>query len=461
MKITATTKEAYQLFHEGILALGRAERAGMRVDVGYCDKQKKWLTKKADRLEKKILQSQFGRHWRHSTGGKLNLNSNSQLGRFLYQIKKYKPTRQTEAGSPSTDEEALSELNIPELDMLLEMRKLRKVRDTYLDAFVREQVDGYVHPFFNLHLVKTFRSSSDSPNFQNIPKRDKQAMKICRGALYPRPGHQFLSMDYSGIEVRMACIYTEDEKLTYDTLHGDMHKDMAVELYMLDSLDKRHPGETVLRQGAKNGFVFPQFYGDYWGGCAPNLLKWTKTAYLRDDTPALVHLKNKGLVELDKNGTLVNSDKFFDHVKNVENQFWKVRYKTYSKWKDQQWASYQRKGYIDMKTGFRCSGLMNRKDVGNYPFQGSAFHCLLWAFIEIDKEIQYQELYSRLVSQIHDEVTADVHPEEFKVMTKLMADISQVRIREAWPWITVPLEVEAEASEIDKSWGERNFFPLP
>ena len=51
------------------------------------------------------------------------------------------------------------------------MRKLKKVRDTYLDAFLREQVDGYLHPFFSLHTVKTFRSSSERINFQNIPKR--------------------------------------------------------------------------------------------------------------------------------------------------------------------------------------------------------------------------------------------------------------------------------------------------
>ena len=114
-----------------------------------------------------------------------------------------------------------------------------------------------------------------------------------------------------------------------------------------------------------------------------------------------------------------------------------------------------------MKTGFRCSGLMNKKDVTNYPFQGTAFHCLLWSFIEIDKAFQEQGMNSRLVSQVHDEVTADVPPEECEKATSLMARISREDIRRAWDWIIIPLDVEAEKAEVDKSWGEREFFPLP
>jgi hypothetical protein len=109
-------------------------------------------------------------------------------------------------------------------------------------------------------------------------------MQTCRRAIFPRPGHQILAVDFSAIEVRIACCYTEDEKLIYDTLHGDMHGDMAVELFKLDALDKKYPGEKNLRQGSKNGFVFPQFYGDYYGNCALNLLEWAKRGSLRDGT---------------------------------------------------------------------------------------------------------------------------------------------------------------------------------
>jgi DNA polymerase-1 len=462
VKSVPSTKEAYELFHKGALALQRAEYTGMRVDMEYCKRKKEELTIRIAELEQKIYESNFGKKWSRSIGGKRpNLNSNPQLSRFLYSILKLKPVRFTESGQPATDEEALSELDIPELDMLLEMRKFRKIRDTYLDAFMREQVNGYIHPFFNLHLTKTFRSSSDSPNFQNIPKRDKEATKICREALFPRPGHQFVSMDYSAIEVKMAVCYVEDEKLCYDVLHGDMHKDMAIELYMLDDLDKRHSGEAVLRQGAKNGFVFPQFYGDYYGNCVLNLLKWARQAYLKDDTPALVHLKDKELITLDKSGNVKKFDKFLEHVRKVEDQFWNVRYKQYSRWKDKVWYEYQKKGYIEMKTGFRCYGLMSKKDITNYPFQGTAFHCLLWAFVEIDRVFREHKMDSRLVSQIHDEITADILPEECDNAIKLMVRIATEDIRENWKWINIPLTVEVEKAEVDKSWGERKFLNLP
>ena len=460
MQTHPKTKAAYQLLHEGTLAFGRAEQAGMRIDINYCPQKKEELTERIKILEKEILDSKFGKHWRHSTSNKININSNYQLSHFLYNVKKIEPVKFTVTGKGATDDEALSNLQIPELNKLLQMRKLLKIRDTYLDAFLREQVNGFIHPFFNLHLVITFRSSSDRPNFQNIPKRDKEAMELCRKALYPRKGHQFLAMDFSGIEVRMACVYTQDEKLIYDTIHGDMHKDMAIELYMLDSLDKHDPGESVLRQAGKNGFVFPEFYGDYYGNCSLNLLKWAEQGKLKDGTPCLVHLQDKGLVKLNKNGSIKNNNKFIEHVKQVEDLFWNERYKTYTKWKDRTWKRYQKKGYIDMFTGFRCSGLMNKKDVTNYPFQGTAFHCLLWTFIQIDKQMQKEKWNSRIVSQVHDEVSLDTAPNEFKHVSKSIKNIATKKLPEAWPWINIPLDVELEKAEVNESWADKKYFEI-
>ena len=460
MIIHPKTKEAYQLFHDGTLALGRAEMAGIRIDTEYCERKNKELTARIEQLKSDILSTKFGRHWQHIYGIKTNLSSPHQLANFLYKVQGIKIQKATEKGDQgSTDDESLRELNIPELNQLLEMRKLIKVRDTYLTAFIREQVRGFIHPFFHLHLVRTYRSSSDKPNFQNIPKRDKEAMQICRGALFPRFGHRLLSADYSGIEVRMACCYTRDEKLIYDTVHGDMHKDMAIELYMLDSLDKHHPGEKDLRQGGKNGFVFPEFYGDYYGNCAANLIKWATTAYLKDDTPALVHLQNKKLITLKKDGTVGNFNAFIEHVKHVEDMFWNERYSVYNEWKNKTWCDYKQNGYVDLLTGFRCSGILNKKDVCNYPFQGAAFHCLLWTFIETDKYLDGMD--SRLVSQIHDELTVDAHPDEMLDVAKQINHIATIQLPQHWEWINLPLEVEAEVSPIDGSWAEKEFLPLP
>jgi len=127
--------DAYKLMHEGTLALTRAEQQGIRVDLEYIAKKQAYLTAKITHLEKKFKLSKFYAHWEHSVKGKVNINSNNQLAHFLYNVKKITPEKFTVTGQGSTDDEALQMLNIEELNILLEMRKLRKVRDTYLVAF--------------------------------------------------------------------------------------------------------------------------------------------------------------------------------------------------------------------------------------------------------------------------------------------------------------------------------------
>src|SRR5690625_536011 len=234
-RMIATQVDGYKLFHEGILALGRAERQGIRIDLEYCRSAEKDITEQITALKKELHNTKFYRHWKHSIGGKKpNINSNTQLAHFLYNVKKLKATKTTASGKGSTDEEALESLGIQEVRILLKIRKLRKIKDTYLNGFLKEQVDGYIHPFFNLHIPRTFRSSSQNPNFQNIPKRDKEAREIIRKALYPRPGYQLLEVDYGGIEVAIsACYHKDPQMIKYiEDPTTDMHGDMAKQIFM-------------------------------------------------------------------------------------------------------------------------------------------------------------------------------------------------------------------------------------
>jgi DNA polymerase I-like protein with 3'-5' exonuclease and polymerase domains len=458
MHLSPNSKEAYKLFHDGTLAFARAEQRGMKIDVEYCQKKKLQLSHKIELLEDEFKQTKFWTHWQHVYGAKANIQSGPQLSHILYDVKKIKPVKGTAKGRGSTDAEALLELGIPELETRIQISKLLKVRDTYLDAILRETVNGIIHPFFNLHLVKTYRSSSDHINWQNIPKRDDEMMNICRRAVLPSLGFQIFEPDFSGIEVCMACIYTEDPKLIYDTLHGDMHKDMAIELYKLDSLDKKHHGEAQLRQGGKNGFVFPEFYGDFYGNCVKGLLDWASRSTLKNGTPGLVHMSDKGLIKLDKNGNVNNVDVFTEHVKKVEDMFWNERYRTYKKWKDRTWSDYQKRGYVDLLTGFRCSGVMGRKEVGNYPFQGTAFHCLLWSFVHID-EIQTEKHWaSGLTGQIHDSMLIDTHPSELPTVAKTVKKVTCEDLTSEWKWISIPLKIDAEICDVDMPWNTKKSF---
>ena len=453
----AINKNAYDLLHKGTLALTRAEQNGMRIDLEYCEMTKYRLTRKNEKLERQFKETKFYQHWAH-VSRKPNIQSNNQLAHFLYDVKKIKPPATTASGKGAVNEETLKLLNIPEVQMLVEMRQLKKIRDTYLEAFIREQVDGVLHPFFNLHTVRTFRSSSDRPNFQNIPKRDEDAMNICRRALYPREGHQFLEMDYSGIEVRISQCYHKDPTMQryIEDPTTDMHGDMASQIYMVDDFDKSLPEHKKLRYCAKNGFVFPQFYGSYYANCATNLAihhgqlpngRWQSGQGLPMPGGSFLsdHLISKGIKSYSS---------FEKHIQKVEEDFWGRRFLVYQQWKDKWWRQYQKRGYFDTLTGFRCVDPMKKNDCINYPIQGSAFHCLLWSFIELDRIAQEEHWDTRLIGQIHDAILFDVNPNELDHVVETVNRVTCHDLREAWPWIIVPLEIEGDICPVDEPWSE-------
>jgi len=449
------SNDAYKLMHDGTLALTRAEQQGIRVDMEYIKKKQAYLTAKIEHLEKKFKLSKFYAHWAHSIKGRVNINSNNQLAHFLYDIKKITPEKFTVTGKGSTDDEALQMLNIDELNLLLEMRKLRKVRDTYLVAFEREQVNGYIHPFFNLHIVRTYRSSSDRPNFQNIPKRDEEAMNIVRQALYARPGHQLVEVDFSGMEVRINCCYNKDPNLIHYMTNksADMHADMAAQIFMLDPFDKKLPDHYVLRQATKNGFVFPQFYGDYYKNCAVNMAcSWGKLPHGNWSPGQGIPLNGGTLSDHFISKGIKSLDSFIKHVKAIEREFWDNKFADYADWKDRWWAVYQKYGYIDLLTGFRCSGVMARNEAINTPAQGTAFHCLLWCFIELDRLMIKEGWDTRLIGQIHDSIILDVNPAEFDYVMETVKRVTMHDLPEHWKWINVPMEIDIDVFEVDGSW---------
>jgi DNA polymerase-1 len=449
-------KESYKLLHDGMLAFARAERQGMRVDLDQAQTNTEELTDMIEELEQGIKRTKFYKHWKHSSRGGINMASNQQVANFLYNVKKIKPVHKTKSGKGGTSEEALEALNIPELTDMLRVRKLKKIRDTYLQSFLREAHNGYIHPFFNLHNVQTYRSSSDSPNWQNIPVRDKEAKKFIRQCLFPRPGHQLAELDYSGVEVRVACCYHKDPAMVryIKDKTTDMHGDMAKQIYVIKDFDKSKEPYAILRSGAKNGFVFPQFYGDYYANNALSLAKWgglpidhswgkNDGLILPDGSSLGTHMKEAGFK---------NIGSFTNHLKRIEAHFWKKRFPVYNAWKEKWWEDYQRKGYFDLLTGFRCSGVMERNSAINYPVQGAAFHCLLWSFIKLDKIMRKCKWKSRLIGQVHDSIIFDIYPPEKEEVLQTAKEVTTKLLPKAWKWITVPLDIEAEICEVDQSW---------
>ena len=463
MQVNPRTEEAFSLFMNGTLALARAEQQGICLDIPYVERQIKLLTHKIAKLEDEFKQTTFFRHWEHSVNGTVNINSDTQLRHFLYDVKKYKISKYTYSGQGATDAEALSQLNIPELDILAQRDKLKRLRDVNLDGFLREQVNGVIHPFFNLHLAHSFRSSSNSPNFQNIPVRDEESMQICRKALYPRKGHQLLEVDFKSIEVSVnACINKDTNLLKYcRNPKLNMHTDMTKQIFKIEDFDKKKPDHNVLRQAIKNGFVFPEFYGDYYKNCAENMAcNWGKLGKGRWKSGEGIPLNGGTLSDhLISNG-LSSLQKFEIYLQKIEKDFWENRFPEYAEWKDRWWSIYKKYGYFTTPTGFTCSGVLDKKQVCNIPAQGSAFHCLLWSFIETDKVMREEKWDSRLIGQIHDSMIGDILPSELPHIVKTIKRITTEELPEAWKWIIVPMGVEMAISPVDRPWSEKKEFTL-
>ena len=451
------TMDAYDLMHDAALVLSRVEQNGIRIDVDYCHKAIKHLGRRITRMNEEVLDSEIGRLGKKTFGFKFNIKSDEQLAHLVYDVMGLKSPIKTSKGNNSVKAEVLETMNIPGLSILVRSKQLEKAKTTYLSNFLKEEVDGYMHPFYHLNLARTYRSSSSDPNFQNIPNRDPEIRTICRKAIIPRPGRKIAALDFSGVEVRVGTAYHKDPvmmKYNSDPT-TDLHRDMAQEIYCLNNDDWNWVKEEnasvtkAIRHSSKNQFVFPSFYGDWYKSCAPNL--W-KSAH------ASTHILPNGLgLEqwLYARG-IEDYDDFEVHMKEIDRAFWEDRFNVYSEWKEQWWKDYQKKGYFDTLTGFRCQGVMGRNDAINYPVQGSAFHFTLYSMVEIDKVIQDYELDTLIIGQIHDELVLDLVPEEEEFLLKKCKQIMTQKIRKHWKWINVPIDVEIEVTPVDGSWVEKS-----
>lgn len=440
----ATMLDGYNLLHDGVLALAEIESNGIRIDVPYVEKQMERTGKKIDILNEQFWDTELGIYWKKVYKRNIDMDSDDQLRDILYQRMNLKPTKETDTGLPSVDAEALLSLEADGIDELLEIRKLNKVRGTYLKNILGETVDGYLHPQFNLHLVRTYRSSSDSPNFQNLPIRDKEMGRTIRRCFIPRPGHYFVEVDYSGLEVRIAACYHKDKRMIeyIKDPSKDMHRDMAAQIFMVPINKVTKDARYV----AKNRYVFPAFYGSYYKQMAPDL--WAGITELKlengDGVPLKKHLASKGISSYKQ---------FEEHIRRIDDDFWGVRFKQYAQWKEDWYQDYLDKGYFDTLTGFRISGEMKRNDVTNYPVQGAAFHCLLNSVIQIHEYLK--GMRSKVVGQIHDSCVMDVHESELQKVLDYVDFVMCRKVPREWNWIIVPLDAEVEVAPLNKSWHEK------
>jgi len=453
--------KGYKLLHEGSIALSQVETNGMKIDTKYLHRAIANTEHKIEKISYQMRHDKIFKIWKRELGTRTNMGSREQLGRILFSVMGYPCVSRTKTERPKTDEAALGTIDSDFVRNFLRLEKLKKAKTTYLQGILRETTDGYLHPFFNLSMVRTYRGSSDHPNFQNIPIRDPKIAKLVRRAFISRPNCHIVEVDYSGAEICNATCYHRDPRMiTYiKDKRKDLHRDMAGECFLLP---KKGISKDI-RYCGKNMFVFPQFYGDYYINCAKSLWKAIGQMNLRvnikgnENYDLYSWLETQGIYKLGA----CNPDKspkegtFEKHLQEVEDNFWNKLFKVYGQWKKDWYYDYLKKGYFDTLTGFRIEGIYTRNEVINYPVQGSAFHWLLWSLIRIQKLLKKYKMRTLIVGQIHDSIVSDVYRKELRNYLEIVKQVMTIDIRKHWKWIIIPLSIEAEVAPVGGSWYEK------
>ena len=371
------TNQAYKLLHDGCVALSQVEANGICIDTNYLKEAIHKAGLQINEISDNLKQYKIYKVWRKTYGSKTNLGSREQLGKVLFDVMKYPCQLRTKTGRAKADETNLKSTGLKFVDSYLRFEKLKKARSTYLRNILRETTDGFLHPNFPLHLVQSYRGSSDHPNFQNIPVRDPEIKELVRRAFIARKNHQIVEIDFKGIEICSAACYHKDPRMIKYIKNPklDLHRDMAAEIYMLE----RNEVTNDTRYCSKNQFIFPQFFGDWYKHCAVHL--WNNIEVLnlviKDTNIDLYsHLKSMGICELGACDPDEDSEDgtFEKHLQKIEYAFWNKRFKVYNQWKKDWWKAYQEDGYFETLTGFIIEGNLDRKQAINYPIQGTAFH---------------------------------------------------------------------------------------
>lgn len=418
---------------------------GIYMDKAYYEAQDKECEKELKALEEIIATSEEAQKYERMEKERFDHSSNAHVEKLLYRVLGLPVTKQTETKKGSTDEEVLTNLEYPIGQHILKWRKLDKLKGTYIAQFLREiDPDGRMRPFFPLNTVSTYRGSSTDPNFQNIPKHDVQAKKLVRSGIKPSPGNILLDWDYGAMEVRIIACYSRDKKLVsyINDPKSDMHKDESRHVYGLkvDEVTKQ------IRQVVKNSYVFPMFYKSLARNCANNLWKEGKKLMLANGMTIYKHLHKVGITS-----TPSADVDFFAYVEKEALKFWD-RFSGVKEWQDRSVSDFIQFGYLEQFFGFRVSGLLDERKLGNYRVQGTAFHCLLWSMNHIIAEMKRRGLKSKVVGQIHDNCIYDLFPPEREEVIEITEYYAVKKIREEHPWMIVPLLVEWEETAIDGSW---------
>lgn len=391
-----------------VFVLADMEKEGVRAEKAELESYGAQLTGRIAELETSIYEK---------AGETFNINSPKQLGVILFEKLQMPNGKKTKTGY-STAADVLERLapDYPIVSEILEYRQLTKLKSTYADGLALcIAPDGRIHSTFNQTITATGRISSTEPNLQNIPIR-MELGRLIRKVFVPKDGYVFIDADYSQIELRVLAHMSGDQNLIAAYQHAeDIHRITASQVF-------HTPLEEVTDLQRRNAKAvnFGIVYGISSFGLSQDLSITRKEAegYIASYFETYPGIK----IFLDR---LVTDAK--------------------------------EKGYAETMFGRRrpvpelsSSNFMQRsfgeRIAMNSPIQGTAADIIKIAMIRVKQRLDREQLKSKLILQVHDELLIEAAADEEEYVKTLLAE----EMRHAAD-LAVTLEVDVQSG---KNWFE-------
>ncbi len=326
-------------------------------------------------------------------GESFNIGSPKQLGEILFdKLKVDKNAKKTRTGQYATGEEILSKLEAEHeiARKILDYRELLKLKNTYVDALplLISKHTGRIHTSFNQAVAATGRLSSTNPNLQNIPIRTPRGQEI-RKAFVPR-SEEFLIMsaDYSQIELRIMAAFSGDETMTSAFNNGiDIHTQTASKVFHVGLSEVT----SEMRRKAKT-INFGIIYGISSFGLGQRLKISRKEAaqiieeYFQE-FPAVKSYMDQS----------IEKARGFGYAETILG----------------------RRRYLrDINSRNVTDRMFAERNAINAPIQGSAADMLKIAMIQIHEMMSREQMKSKMILTVHDELVFDAHRDELEILSE-------------------------------------------
>ncbi len=366
-----------------IEVLGYMEYIGFKVDLNVLDNLGIRFQEKIQYLEKEIYDK---------AGEKFNINSPKQLAVILFEKLKLPVIKKTKTGI-STDAEVLDKLKSEHeiVELIVEYRQMVKLNSTYVEGLknVVNVKTGRVHSVFNQTIAATGRISSTEPNLQNIPTRTDEGREL-RKAFVAEDGYVLCDADYSQIELRVLAHLADEQNLIDAFLHNvDIHTKTASQVFHVDIRDV-----TQLMRSRAKAVNFGIVYGisDFGLSRDLNIPRKEAKQYIENYLSFYSNIDKymKDIVELGKKDGYV---------------------KTY----------FGRRRYIPelSSRNFNIRSFGERIAL-NTPVQGTAADIIKAAMVGVYKSLKNNNMKSRLILQIHDELIVEAFEDELNEVKNII-----------------------------------------